>query len=193
MSTLVRAVSWLVAVALMAAAMWLHGAKPRQDSKLLDPIASRGRVGTVVGNRVFSVQVDRVDVAAAIVKDDILKRTTVPSPGLFVIVYLRIRSNQKPFMPGHARLTTRGGLSYDESGRPDVSGRTSNYEPMFWAPASYVFEIPKDRLAGTRLILGESSLLNQLSAEVDVDLGIDARKAADLIGRAPHDYVLKTT
>ncbi|MEV0409129.1 hypothetical protein [Actinoallomurus sp. NPDC050550] len=193
MNTVVRAVSWLVAVALMAAAMWLHGVKPRQDAKMLDPIVSRGRIGTVVGNRVFSVQVDRVDVATAIVKDSILNRTAVPSPGLFVIVYLRIKSNQKPFTPGHVRLTTRGGLSYDESGRPDISGRSDTYEPMLWGPASYVFEIPKDRLAGARLIIGESDVLSQLSAEVDVDLGVDARKAADLIGRAPRDYVLKTT
>ncbi|GAB3988008.1 hypothetical protein GCM10029978_109160 [Actinoallomurus acanthiterrae] len=190
---MVRAASWLVAVALMAAAMWLHGDKPRQDAKMLDPIASRGRIGAVVSNRVFSVQVDRVDVATAIVKDSIVKRTAVPSPGLFVIVYLRIKSNQKPFTPGHVRLTTPGGLSYDESGRPDISGRSGSYEPMFWSPASYVFEIPKDRLAGARFIVGDSNLLNQLSAEADVDLGIDARKAADLIGRAPRDYVLKTT
>jgi hypothetical protein len=187
----IRVVSWLAAVAFMAAAMWLHTLKPHLDGRLTDPIAAHGRIGTVVGNRVFSVIVDRVDVASAIVKDQITARKTMPSPGVFVIVYLRIRSNQKPFTPGRVRLTTRGGLSYDESGRSDVFDRSGTYEPMLWGDASYVFEIPKDRLAGSRLVIGESGLLTQLSAEVDVSLGLDGRKAAELVAHAPHDYVLK--
>jgi hypothetical protein len=64
---------------------------------------------------------------------------------------------------------------------------------MLWGNASYVFEIPKDRLAGARLIVGESAPLDQLSAQVDASLGIDGPKAAELIARAPRDYVIKKT
>jgi hypothetical protein len=192
MSAAVKILSGLVAAGLMAAAMWLHGYQPHTEATMQDPISSRGRIGAVVGNRVFSVRVDRVDVAGAMVRRGITRNRTMPSPGVFVIVYLRIRSNQKPFTPGHVRLAARGGLSYDESGRTEIAGNPSTYQPMLWAPASYVFEIPKDRLAGARLIVGESGPMTQLSAETDVDLGIDGAKAARLTADPPRDYVLKT-
>jgi hypothetical protein len=115
------------------------------------------------------------------------------SPGIFVIVHLEIKSNQKPFRPGSPKLITRGGVSYDESGRPAISTSSDDYQPMLWAPATYVFEIPKDRLAGTRLVIGESALLNQLSAETEVDLGIDDGEAAQLLTHASPAYALKTT
>ncbi|MCO6011758.1 hypothetical protein NE236_43110 [Actinoallomurus purpureus] len=191
MSAPVRVASWLTAAVFMAAAMWLHARKPHLDAGLQNPISTTGRAGTVVGNRVFSVAVDRVDVASAIVDDGLTTRKTMLSPGVFVIVYLRIRSNQKPFTPGHVRLAARGGLSYDESGRTAISDTSGTYEPMLWGNASYVFEIPKDRLAGARLIVGESAPLDQLSAQADVNLGIDGRKAAELIAHAPRDYVIK--
>jgi hypothetical protein len=192
MSAAVRILSSVVAAGLMAAAMWLHDFLPHTEDTMLNPISGHGRIGAVVANRVFSVRVDRVDVAAALVKHDITRTITMPSLGVFVIVQLRIKSNLKPYTPGHVRLATRGGLSYAESGRTEIIGNYATYQPMVWGPASYVFEIPKNRLAGARLMLGESALLDQLSAEADVDLGIDDAKAARLLARAPRDYVLKT-
>lgn len=192
MNLALRIGSWAAAIALMAAAMWLYDLKPHLDGEMQDPIAGRGRIGTVVGNRVFSVRVDRVDVASAVVRQGLSEKTTIPSAGIFVIVYLRIKSNKEPYTPGHVKLLTRGGVSYQETGRPNVTGRSTTYEAMLWGQASYVFEIPKDRLAGARLFIGESRLLDQFSAAADVDLGIDDRKAAQLTAHAPRDYVLKT-
>jgi hypothetical protein len=83
---------------------------------------TRGRIGAVVGDSVFSVRVDRVDVATGIAKPDAFATPPpIPSLGVFVVVHARIRSDRKPFDPGHVRLETRGGLSFDESGRPDIA------------------------------------------------------------------------
>jgi hypothetical protein len=84
-------------------------------------------------------------------------------------------------------------VSYEETGRSEIPGENDQYEPMMWMPATYVFEIPKDRLAGVRLIMGESGLLNNLSAETQVDLGIDGGRAARLAAHPAPAYVLKTT
>lgn len=192
MNPMTRVLSGVAAAGLMAAAMWLHELKPHTEDRMLDPITTHGRIGAVVANRVFSIRVERVDVASAIVRHDIIPDKVLTGPGIFVIVQLSVRSNQKPFTPGHVRLVARGGLSYDESGRIDIIDRNVVAEPLMWIRASYVFEIPKDRLAGSRLVVGESGLMDQLSAETDVDLGIDSRKAAEMVAHAPRDYVLKT-
>jgi hypothetical protein len=190
----VKAVTGLATVGLLAASMWLYERKPGLENRMQTPLIIHGRVGAVVDTPDFSVKVGKVDVASTISKPDFLDKTTVmKSLGLFVIVQLDIRSNKKPFQPGNVRLVTRGGVSYDESGRSKLPGNNDTYQPMLWAPATYIFEIPKDRLSGMRLIVGEESgLLNNLSAETDVDLGIGGDRAAQLAAH-PATYVLKTS
>jgi hypothetical protein len=193
-NVVVRAVTGALAVALMAAAMWLYGLKPHLQARMQNPIRSTGRAGAVVDTSDFSVKVDKVDVATAIAKTSFGDKPKImPSLGIFVIVNLEIKSNRKPFDPGHVHLMTRGGVSYDESGRADVLSLNNGYQPMLWAPATYVFEIPKDRLAGARLVVGQTALLDQLSAQADVDLGIGHAAAERLIAHASSAYVLKST
>lgn len=190
-----KVLSGLLTVGLMALAMWLYTFKPHIEDKQQHPIVSSGRIGSVVANHDFSLKVGRVDVATGIAKSSFLDEKTqvMRSLGIFVIVHLDMKSNQKPFQPGEARLATRGGVSYDESGRSAISTSSNDFQPMLWAPATYVFEIPKDRLAGARLVVGESGLLTQLSAESHVDLGIDDSKAAQLLAHPSPAYALKTT
>jgi hypothetical protein len=188
-----RLVAGLLTAALMALAMWLYTFKPHLEAGVQDPITTSGRIGSVVDNPVFSVKVDKVDVASSITKSSFLKPQVMPSIGLFLIVRLDIKSNKKPFQPGHVRLVTGGGLSYTDSGRAALPSVTGDFQPMLWAPATYIFEVPKDRLAGARLIVGESALLNQLSAETSIDLGIDGRRAAQLRAHPSATYTLKTT
>ena len=188
-----KVVSGVVSVVLLGAAMWLYTFKPHLQARMQTPIAARGHQGAIVGNRVFSIKVDKVDVATAVTKQDVLSTPTpMPSLGIFVIVSAQIRSNHKPFQPGHVRLSTRGGLFYDESGRTAIPSAGSDYEPMLWNKATFVFEIPKDRLAGASLVVGEQNLMDQLSAQAVVDLGLGKDKAAQLIAHASSGYVLKT-
>lgn len=190
-----KVIAGLLTAGLMALAMWLYTFKPSLEDKEQDPLVSSGHIGSAVDNSVFSVKVDKVDVATGIAKSSFLeqKPQVMPSLGLFVIIHLQIKSNQKPFQPGDPQLLTPGGVSYDESGRPAISTSNGDYQSMLWAPATYVFEIPKDRLAGVRLVIGESALLNQLSAQTEVDLGIDGGEAARLLAHASPAYTLKTT
>jgi hypothetical protein len=193
MSAARKAVSGVLTAALMALAMWLYTFKPHIEARIQDPITSSGRIGSIVANRDFSVKVGKVDVASSITKSSFLKPEVMPSIGVFLIVQLDIKSNKKPFQPGHVRLATRGGVSYTESGRPALPSINGDFQPMLWAPATYIFEIPRDRLAGARLIIGRIALLNQLSAETSVDLGIDGARAAQLSAHPATTYTLKTT
>jgi hypothetical protein len=191
-----RIAAGVVSLGLMAGAMWLYDLQPGLKDRMQKPIAVHGRIGAVVDNSVFSVKVGKVDVATAISKPEGIidkKYKSMPSLGIFVIVQMQIKSNEKPFQPGHIRLGTRGGVSYDESGRTDIFTTHNDYQPMLWGPAMVVFEIPKDRLAGSHVVLGQGDLLNNLSAETDVDLGIDGSRAAQLLAHASSAYVLPTT
>lgn len=187
-----KSVSAVLTAALMVLAMWLYTFKPHLQADLQKPIAGSGRIGSVVANDVFSVKVDKVDVARSITASSFPKPEVMPSLGLFVIVHLQIKSNKKPFTPGHIRLTTDGGLSYDESGRARLPSVNNDYQPMLWAPATFIFEIPPDRLAGARLIVGESTLLNQLSAETAIDLGMHGERAARLSAHPASTYTVNT-
>jgi hypothetical protein len=188
-----KVVAGLLTAGLLALAMWLSTFEPHMQAKAQDPITTSGRIGAVVDNRDFSVRVDRVDVARSITKSSFPTPKVMRSLGLFMIVHLNVKSNQKPFQAGHVRLVTRGGVTYDETGRAAIASfGDDDYQPMLWAPATYVFEIPPDRLAGARLVFGGSALLNQLSAETSVDLGINGDRAAQLRAHPAATYTLKT-
>lgn len=189
-----KAVAAVLTVGLAALTMWLYTVNPHIKARLQHPLVSEGRIGTAVDTTEFSVKVAKVDVASAISKPSFLDKGKVTkSLGLFVIVQTQIRSNKKPFTPGHVRLVTRGGVAYDESGRADLPDLNSVFQPMLWAPATYIFEIPKDRLAGARLVVGTADLVNNLSGETSIDLGINGDQAARLAAHPTADYVLKTS
>jgi hypothetical protein len=59
---------------------------------------------------------------------------------------------------------------------------------MIWRKVMVTFEIPENRLAGARLVVGEGGLLTQLTAETAVDLGFTPAKARDMIARAVAGY-----
>lgn len=193
MTVVRKAVAAVVTVALMAGAMWLYSRKPHLKAGATEPLRSRGHIGAVVGSREFSVKVGRVDVASAIQKPDFPKPLVMKSLGVFVIVQAEVRSEHRPIQVGHVRLVTRGDVTYDETGRMKLPEADGSFEPMLWKPATYIFEIPKDRLAGIRLVVGEANLLDQLSGETDIDLRVDGAKAARLAAHPPATYVLKTT
>jgi hypothetical protein len=194
MTIMQRVLSAVAAVALCALAMWFTDVKPHLVARLQTPLLAGGRIGTVVDNRVFSVKVDRVDVASGILKTDVISGDRrMATPGIFVIVYVSAKSNMKPLRLGNIRLATRGGLSYDDSGRTEILTPDASLEPMLWRSTFYVFEIPKDRLAGARLIVGQSDLINNLSAESAVDLGLTADRAAGLLAHPATDYTLRSS
>jgi hypothetical protein len=182
-------VSALVATALCGAAMWLWQLHPHLEANMQEPLQTHGRIGQVVKNDVFSVRVDRFDVTTSLTKR--FATTAQRTDGVFLIVHLRARAERKPYTMGHARLVTPDGLEYKEGGRTGITADASEtYQPMLWSAGSLLFELPKDRLAGARMVVGVSDPLNQLSAESVIDLGIDKAKAAQLATRPLTNYEL---
>jgi hypothetical protein len=178
-------VSAIVAAALCAAAMWLWRLQPGLEANSMNPLRTYGRIGAVVKNDAFSVRIDRYDVAASITTTSLSAGAHV-ADGLFLVVHFQARAEKRPFTMGHVKLETRDGRSYNEGGRIGVPTKPDGtYQPMLWGSGTFVFEVPKDRLAGARVVIGqtEGTLVNDLSAENVIDLGIDNTKAAQLAAR----------
>jgi hypothetical protein len=178
-----RVASALVAAGLCAGAMWLWKIKPDLQTNVMNPIRTSGRIGEVVRNDTFSVRVERYEVAGSITRpfgSGGAQRTE----GVFLYVWLQAKAEKEPFTMGHARLETRDGLTYNEGNRIGVNTDSrGEYQPMLWGKGTLLFELPKDQLAGARVVVGTGDLINQLSAESVIDLGIDKAKAAQLTGR----------
>lgn len=185
--------SAVVTAALCAGAMWMWHFQPDLESKSMNPIRTQGRIGKVVTNDAFSIRIDRYDVATSLTSSSPSSQPRV-TDGLFLVVHFQARAEHEPYTMAHARLETRGGLTYAEGGGITgiFSSSEATYQPKLWGSGTFVFEIPKDRLAGARVVIGQklTTLVTDLSAENVIDLGIDKAKAAQLAARPAASYQL---
>ncbi len=189
MSRALSIVSALVAASLCAAAMWLWRLEPELDANSQNPLQTHGRIGKIVKNDVFSIRVERYDVATSITKQ--FGSGPEVADGVFMVVHFHARAEREPYTMGHARLETTDGRIYKEGGRIGVTAKSGEtYQPLLWSPGSLLFELPKDRLAGARVVVGAGGLLSQLSAESVIDLRIGKAKAAQLAARPLTGYQL---
>ncbi|TYB40864.1 hypothetical protein [Actinomadura chibensis] len=176
--------------ALLAAAMWLHSIRPEVKAAALEPIRNGGRIGADVTNRDFTVRVEKVDAAKSLAPGLSLgDPPPIGTDGVYLIVRAKATSEREPLELRTAELETRGGYTYRQDPRTgSVSGSQPTFQPMIWTAAAFVFELPKDRLEGAHLVVGTGGLLPQLSAAADIDLGITAGRAAELLRAAADRY-----
>ncbi|WP_026404418.1 hypothetical protein [Actinomadura rifamycini] len=175
---------------LLAGAMWLHAYQPKVEARMLDPIRTDGGVGEEVATPAFTVRVDGVAAARSLAPDSILDgEPAVGTDGVYVVVRARAMSRDEPVELRSAVLETPGGYTYEAEPRPgggQVPGAV--LQPMLWTSTAFVFELPKNRLAGAHLVVGTGGLLPQLSSAADIDLGLTGPRAADLVRKAPERY-----
>ncbi|MFI6514826.1 hypothetical protein ACIBF1_04605 [Spirillospora sp. NPDC050679] len=192
---LVRGGGGLCGALLLAASMWLYEAKPDAEAGVLEPIRDSGGIGRVVSTPVFSVRVDRVVAARSLAPALSFGRASAPvrTEGVFLAVRARVRAEREPVKLMSTTLETSGGFSFKEGPRPEAAQVVApEFQPMLWGTATYLFELPKDRLEGARLVVGTGGLLPQLSAAAEVDLGLDKPRAAELVRTAVERYDPRT-
>ncbi|WP_030173521.1 hypothetical protein [Spirillospora albida] len=183
---LVRGGTAVAGTVMLAGAMWLHALEPRIEARELDPIRSHGRLGDEIGNRDFSLKVEGVDAARSLAPSLSFARTrTIGTDGVYLAVRVRVMSRREPLSLRSATLETPGGYAFDAEPRLEAANPALPvFQPLIWTPAVFVFELPRKRLAGARLVVGAGGLLPQLSAATDVDLRINEDGAAELLRTA---------
>ncbi|MGH3239945.1 MAG: hypothetical protein ACRDNL_06165 [Spirillospora sp.] len=179
---------------LLAGAMWMYTLKPQVRASELDPIRSGGTIGEEVGNRDFSVRVEKVDAARSLAPGLTLGNPPpVGTDGIYLIVRVRATSHREPLELRTATLETPGGYEFTADPRGSVvsGGSPPTFQPMIWTPTAFVFELPKNRVEGAHLVVGTGGLLPQLSAAADIDLGLNGGRADELVQRATDRYDLR--
>ncbi|MFD0691579.1 hypothetical protein [Actinomadura fibrosa] len=192
---LVQGTAGAVGTVLLAGAMWLHSLGPHVEATELDPIRTSGRIGHEVTNREFSVRVERVDAARSLAPSLSLgNQPAVGSDGVYLIVRLRAMSRREPLKLASAVLETPGGFTYKADPRTGAASVLEpDFQPLIWTATAFVFELPRERVAGAHLVVGTGGLLPQLSAAADVDLGLGAARAAELLRTATDRYDVRTS
>ncbi|MEU8123190.1 hypothetical protein AB0C21_31140 [Spirillospora sp. NPDC049024] len=191
---LLRAGAGVGGTLLLAGAMWLHSVRPQVRAAELDPIRTGGAIGEEVATRYFSVRVERVDAARSLEPSLSLGNPPpVGTDGVYLVVRLRATSREEPLQLSSAVLETPGGYTFREDPRTGSAsaGAQPTFEPMIWTPATFLFELPRNRVAGAHLVVGTGGLLPQLSAAADIDLGLTADRAAALLRAAPERYKVR--
>ncbi|MEO7432999.1 MAG: hypothetical protein ABIR62_13450 [Dokdonella sp.] len=163
------------------------------DSKLA-PFLVSGRIGEAVVARAFVVTVGTVELAAATSAQDDPEEITLKSlssAGVWVVVHLRLDARLAPISLLTANLQTSDGYAYAAAG-PRVQGagnlaysrkllNLKTTQPGLANDGLLLFEVPRARLAGLHLQVSQASGGAKLDSLADIDLGIDAAKAVDLL------------
>ncbi|MEV4159862.1 hypothetical protein [Nonomuraea dietziae] len=186
-----RTLSAIAGLVLVAAAVAVQtlGLTPNDRGA---PISTTGSLGEDVDTGRFTVRVDNVAAARAV---ETLSAEPVATEQLFVVVTASATSAKEPLKLGQPRLITPDGVSYEATDKIPATNTLANpwVQPGFWVSGFFVFEVPASAVQGAKVAFGlpKSALVEPFEPEVEVDLGLDEAKAAQLTS-APQDvYPLK--
>ena len=188
-----RVLSGAIMVALLAAATFVHSKHERDYDALYAPLGSSGSVGQTVTSGPFRMRVDKVTVAGSVTQGAYhgYGPPLRPAPSaIFVLVDGRIQADSEATKLPTVYLES-GGTHYAPSDKGTQTKFTDSIaEPGYWTTGTWLFEVPRDTLAGVRLVVSPRAVDDnpapvrifphygfELSPQAEVDLGITGAKA----------------
>jgi hypothetical protein len=212
-----RTVNILIALAVAAAAVYTQSWVMNQDD-LAAALTSHAEPGKDAVTGQFSARLEKIDVArsvrmvstyhSSITGRDVVRKSTTIGPmvanGIFVIATISATTPKQPTKLTIAGLQTRDERFYAASDRVEQTYTLGNsyIQPSWWAKGIFVFEVPKDALAGANITISIPSSngiydqiypqrYDQLLPEVALDLNLDEAGATRLVDQAKSVYELK--
>nr|WP_062337975.1 DUF4352 domain-containing protein [Herbidospora sakaeratensis] len=138
-------------------------------------LTSSGSSGEEVVTSRFSVKVTKAAVATSVDVAD----TTVETGNLFLVVHVSATSPAEPFRfrPHTAWLLTEADKKYQVTDKvaEDSTLLGKWVQAGWWIDAPLVFEVPKEALRGSELVLTSASdalVVDNLAPDVQIDLGL---------------------
>jgi hypothetical protein len=190
-----RAGSIAVGLALVGGAIVVHVTTPDDYEDRFAPLAKTGRVEQVVDAGEYQVKVDNVQVTPALAGAG----QTIKADGIFVVVTMSARTEREIRVLRDATLRTPDRREYVETDKW-ILGTMSvwNIQPELWRQGQYLFDIPREDLTGAVFQVSDRPEKDresgpwefppvgyELTAQADIDLGIDAARARRLLSDAP--------
>lgn len=175
----------VISAALLVALVAANRLIPDYD-RMMRPISTAGTIGREVRTNAFDLKVDRVTAGRSLAEKNGVSDDRERTSGLFVLVWAELTGTDKPVRLGTAYLRTADGHRYDTTdamgfGSLDEAGS----EPGLTRYGAIGFELPPDRLAGARLVVGPVLGDNRLGSQADVDLGLTPAATRRLVAQAP--------
>lgn len=183
-----KALMVLLSIGLIALIIGLDKAKQPDISNMFAPsIKHQAAFGQPLTLREGTVRFTRIRAAKSVeVGSGILKKQ-INTSGIWLIVDYRFTATRESAYMG-VTLNSRDNATYSASDRGGLSGKDSiSGDAGFPVSGSFLFELPKDRIAGSYITVGQSSLgaWPLWDDQGIVPLGIDDAKARSLVRNAP--------
>lgn len=185
-------------LALMAAAGYAQTFVPPPEQRTA-PLTFTGAVGEEVAADRFTVKVHKVVAAHSTDAEPRVTRAgtmgrRVRTDGIFLVLDVSVTATRDAFRLGSPRpvLLTADGKRYALTDKVSetLTLMSSWVQPGFWSRGALVFEVPPAALPGARLVLSAPAgalVADTGRPEAEIDLGLSAESAADLVDRAK-DY-----
>ncbi|GLX10256.1 DUF4352 domain-containing protein [Microbispora sp. NBRC 16548] len=156
----------------------------------------KGGIGETVETNRFTVKVNSVSAAHAVDTVDFSNKVTkVETSNLFLLIDVSATTAREPvrlspFAP--PMLLTADGRRYRPTDKVSDSLTLYNkwLQPGFWSSGVLIYEMPTDAVPGARLVFNPDTggaLVDSLSPEAEIDLGLSGSAATRLISQA-EDY-----
>ncbi|HEY9522508.1 MAG TPA: hypothetical protein VIR33_04660 [Thermopolyspora sp.] len=209
-----RTANIVIALALATAAIYAQSWVMTPDD-LDAPLTSQAAPGQTAVTGQFSARLEgfelarsirtvttRVDTATG--KENTVKPPPIRTDHIFLIATIAATVPQKPTKLTIAQLQTRDGRFFQASDRVEQRYTLAGgyIQPGWWGKGVFVFEVPKDVLAGADITISIPSSngiydqiypqrYDQLLPEVALDLNLDEAQAKRLVDQAKSVYELK--
>ncbi|MEV6982499.1 hypothetical protein AB0M95_14730 [Sphaerisporangium sp. NPDC051017] len=159
--------------------------------RLRAPLTVSGGMHDELVTDTFSARLERVEFARTIRIKKTYATDEATTDRIFMIVKVGATAPRRPVQLA-AYLLTADGLRFDPTDRvpPGATFSEKWVQPGWWRSGLYFFEVPKDRVAGARVVVREPQTLfgDDWVSEVSADLGLDATEAGRMIGAAKDVY-----
>lgn len=183
-----KALMVLLSLGLVAVIIGLDKAKqPDIANNFAPSIKHQAAFGQPLTMREGTVRFTRVRAAKSVQTGSGILKKQVNTSGIWVIVDYRFTAARESAYMGVA-LNSRDNAHYGASDRGELSTKdTISGDAGFPVSGSFLFEMPRDRIAGSYLTVGSGSLGDWplWDDEGIIPLGIDDARAASLVRDAP--------
>ncbi|WP_067964424.1 hypothetical protein [Nocardiopsis trehalosi] len=191
-----RLLTAALSAVLLALIMAAHALIP-SPADTVGPIAYGGAIGEPVDAEVFTVEVERIEIArsaydgAGDAGEFGIEGEPIEANGVWLVAWLTVEARRESLPNVSAELDAGGGYTYSSSMwfMNTLESNGAPFEPARPEYGAIVFEVAENRLTDPTLQVSlNTSLDARLSARADIDLGLRGTELAALV-EDPEDEV----
>lgn len=191
-----RLIDAVLVILTLVALLWMARHTASYDDNRA-PFYVRGGLGETLRGRDFAVTVERIELARALDLATGLRGTPPErrgTDGVWLVAHLRVDALERPLRFQRAELRTRSGRYYSADEQRvglGVQLRGIEIAPGIAGRGVFVFELPRQELAGVVLEASRDSLRIAPDSVIEIDLGLSPARTRALLRAMPDSLLLR--